>query len=286
MISDEIDEPSLFLSLYQGFLRASETRYHFATELWNIGCDADRIETPAFERVVDRKSRKGPYDANAPGRQALSSNMTAADYPEWQAHLAPFYDDLMNARCEEIMQALRADNGFRQEVRTNPRVLHKLLFEQFTPPNFAEYAGTYRGTPGTSLEGRVAAAKSVVDGEVYKFVPPSDVLQYMDAMAANVAEFVKEASDHQQRLTALSWQFAWIGKIHPFLDGNGHLQRALFAALALELGYELSSRFAIHPRPFGRLFAVALEMFARAPNGTSTEQLDLVSEYLDFFIER
>lgn len=52
-----------------------------------------------------------------------------------------------------------------------------------------------------------------------------------------------------------------------------------------ELGYPLSARFAIHPRPFDRLLAIALEIFTRAPSGKENEELGLVAEYLAFFLE-
>jgi hypothetical protein len=48
---------------------------------------------------------------------------------------------------------------------------------------------------------------------------------------------------------------------------NGHIQRAIFAAMATNFGYALSPRFAIHPRPFDRLLALALEILTRAPAG-------------------
>jgi Fic family protein len=60
-------------------------------------------------------------------------------------------------------------------------------------------------------------------------VAPSEVLQRMNTVTEKVAEFVREASGRQQRLMALSWQFAWIGKIHPFLDGNGLMYSGRFS---------------------------------------------------------
>lgn len=43
--------------------------------------------------------------------------------------------------------------------------------------------------------------------------------------AVNQAPYIK--------LLTLTYLFCWFGKIHPFLDGNGHDQRALFAAAAV-----------------------------------------------------
>ena len=83
----------------------------------------------------------------------------------------------------------------------------------------------------------------------------------------------------------VSVTFCWFGKIHPFLDGNGHVQRAVFAVMATEFGFPLSPRFVIHPRPFDRLLAAALEMFVRASADEEQEKLGLVAEYLAFFLD-
>jgi hypothetical protein len=91
--------------------------------------------------------------------------------------------------------------------------------------------------------------------------------------------------DDYGKLLGLAYTFCWFGKIHPFLDGNGHVQRAIFAAMATDFGYPLSPRFAIHPRPFDRLLATALEIFTRAPAGKENEELALVAEYLAFFLD-
>ena len=55
--------------------------------------------------------------------------------------------------------------------------------------------------------------------------------------------------------------------------------------MATEFGFPLSPRFVIHPRPFDRLFAVALENFGRTPEDEEQEDLGLVAEYLAFFLE-
>jgi len=66
---------------------------------------------------------------------------------------------------------------------------------------------------------------------------------------------------------------------------NRHLQRAIFAATATDFDYPLSLRFAIHPRPFDRLLATALEIFTRARAGKENEELALVAEYIAFFLD-
>ena len=87
------------------------------------------------------------------------------------------------------------------------------------------------------------------------------------------------------KLIALAYTFCRFGKIHPFLDGNGHVKRAVFAVMATEFGSPLSPRFVIHPRPFDRLLAATLEMFGRGSVDKEQEELGLVAEYLAFFLD-
>ena len=55
--------------------------------------------------------------------------------------------------------------------------------------------------------------------------------------------------------------------------------------MATDFGYPLSPRFAIHPRPFDRLLATALEIFTRARAGQENEELALVAEHIAFFLD-
>ena len=88
-----------------------------------------------------------------------------------------------------------------------------------------------------------------------------------------------------QAHNASGYAFCRLGKIHPFIDGNGHVQRAVFAVMATEFGFPLSPRFAIHPRRFDNLLAVALENFGWAPEEEEQEDFGLVGEYLGFFLD-
>jgi fido (protein-threonine AMPylation protein) len=207
--------------------------------------------------------------------------------PRWQAHTSKDYDAKLGAQCAALSLEIVANSARRQGIIADPRRLHAELFSQFTPSDHPEYAGTYRGTPGTALaERRMSAESQLEPGTEFEFVPPAEVAPRMTAMLANTSAMLAENSANDfGRLIALAFTFCWFGKIHPFLDGNGHVQRALFAAMATEFGFPLSNRFAIHPRPYDRLLAMALETFTRSPNGKENEEVGLVAEYLAFFLE-
>ena len=206
--------------------------------------------------------------------------------PTWQAHNAAVYDSTMTARCSTLLAEILADPARRQAILSDPRDLHRELFASFAPSGHGEYAGSYRGTPGTSLAGRRISADSQMEpGTQYEFCAPAEVPARMDQLLRQTRDLLGDAStDDFGKLIALTYTFCWFGKIHPFLDGNGHVQRAIFAAMATEFGYPLSSRFAIHPRPYDRLLATALEIFTRAPGGEENGELGLVAEYLAFFL--
>ena len=207
--------------------------------------------------------------------------------PKWQAHSASDYDNQMTTRCDQFLVEIQTDAARRQSILADPRDLHRELFAPFAPSDHAEYAGTYRGIPNTMLAHRRISAESQLDpGTEYEFCLPDEVTPLMAELLKNSRDLLADSNaDDFGRLIALTYTFCWFGKIHPFLDGNGHVQRAIFAAMATDFGYPLSARFAIHPRPYDRLLATALELFTRAPAGKENEELGLVAEYLAFFLD-
>lgn len=205
--------------------------------------------------------------------------------PLWQAHTAPDYDAIMREACAVLAARIRSDSTYRRQLLRDPRACHRNLFERFAPEGYKEYAGTYRGTPGTSLEHRPMHAPSLQEGaRFFAFVPPNHVPARIAELLDTVEREREQAraADRYVQLLYLTHLFAWFGAIHPFLDGNGHVQRALFAAAAAELNIPMSSRFAIHPRSYDRLLASQLELFTRANGGTP--QLAAVAEYLAFWL--
>jgi len=207
--------------------------------------------------------------------------------PPWQAHASVDYDSTMANRCSTLLAEITDDPARRKAILADPRDLHRSLFAPFTPPGYSEYAGTFRGTPGTTLAGRRMSSESQLEvGGQFEFCLPDEVPACMNSLLDHMQQWLRDAStDDYGKLLGLSYTFCWFGKIHPFLDGNGHVQRAIFAAMATEFGFPLSARFAIHPRPYDRLLATALEIFTRAPANEENGELALVAEYLAFFLD-
>lgn len=211
--------------------------------------------------------------------------MTAA--PEWQAYTMPDYDAVMKRACTALQERILVDAAYRSSILTDSRELHRTLFAEFTPRGYPEYAGTYRGSAGTSLERcRMGAPQIFSPQKSFSFEKPERVAAALDFLLSEVRRELtpaRSATPFVQLLT-LTHLFCWFGKIHPFLDGNGHIQRALFAAAATELAIPLAARFAIHPRPFDRLLAWPLEMFTRAVPDQREHYLAMVAEYLSSWL--
>tara|TARA_R110002051_G_scaffold37159_6_gene80052 strand:+ start:6076 stop:6738 length:663 start_codon:yes stop_codon:yes gene_type:complete len=201
-----------------------------------------------------------------------------AEYPEWHPEEAPDYDSNLSASGAQVLTRLRSDAGFCASVLTDPRELHRTLYAHFAPAAYPEYAGTYRGTPNSPLESRYSGCQSLLDGQPQlRFLSPEQVPSAMENILPAIAAMRANAETPWDRLWALTNLFVQFGKVHPFLDGNGHVQRVLFAAGALEMGVPLSNRFAIHPRSYDFLLAHSLECFTRSGDG---QWAMAVAEYL------
>lgn len=207
--------------------------------------------------------------------------------PEWQAYTMPDYDAVMTQECASLQQQILANPVYRSSILADPRDLHRCLFLRFTPMGSPEYAGTYRGTVGSSLEFRHSGARQIFSAtKSFSFEEPKGVAAGIAFLLSEMRRELASArsSAHYAQLLTLTHLFCWFGKIHPFLDGNGHVQRALFAAAATEIGIPLSVRFAIHPRPFDSLLAWPLEMFTRAAPDQREKFLGMVAEYLSTWL--
>jgi hypothetical protein len=189
----------------------------------------------------------------------------------------------MQQRCDALLGDIVSNADRRKSILTDPRDLHRELFSDFTPLGYCEYAGTYRGTAGTSLESRSVDAAGVWDpSQRYTFTAPENVEAAMKVLLTSTTNTLVGKKTDYQNLVSASIAFGFFGMIHPFLDGNGHMQRAIFAATITEFGYPLSSRFAIHPRPFDTVFAMMLELFSK---GRPAVEGPLLAEYLGYFVD-
>ncbi|MCA0367941.1 MAG: Fic family protein [Proteobacteria bacterium] len=201
-------------------------------------------------------------------------------HPEWHPQRHPEFDAQMTVESATLLQQLQTDPSYRRACLDDPRLVHRQLYAVFAPATHPEYAGVYRGAPGSSLAFRVMGGPSVItDGETFNFMAPAAVHPAMQRLVVTVRDRIDTLSQPWDQLVTLSYLFSQFGFIHPFLDGNGHVQRSLFAAAALEMDLPLSKRFAIHPRSYDFLLAHALENYS-CRSDHRPQWLSAVAEYI------
>ena len=148
-------------------------------------------------------------------------------HPEWHPQRHPDFDDRMAVESATLLQKLRTDPVYRRACLDDPRGLHRDLYSAFVPPAHPEYAGGYRGVPGTSLALRVMGGPSViVEGQTFTFMDPPDVPSAMQSLVGTVRLRIDTLVEPWDQLVTLSYLFSQFGFIHPFLDGNGQIGRA------------------------------------------------------------
>jgi fido (protein-threonine AMPylation protein) len=199
--------------------------------------------------------------------------------PEWRPEDHPKYNQHLAAISDEIMLEIQSNPEARLALLRNPRYIHARLYGPLTPRGYEEYAGTYRGTIGTSLETRQVQAVSAIDqNRSRNFVAPEKVSTFVTQFCSLIEELAHVAMADKtivkfNRAVRLFYVF---GMVHPFLDGNGHVQRLIFAAAVLHQGLVLKDSWSIHPRPYDVEIARAFE----APEPFKALQA-ILSEHVD-----
>lgn len=219
-----------------------------------------------------------PAERNA----CMSGNGQSEKPLKWEPHELPNYDVTLGAGCAtEIRRLSAASSQERLGFIIDPREVHKRLYAALTPNEHPEYAGTYRGTLGTTLEGRRSGVCREDDNSFQEFIAPEKVSYWLQTVASQAKKTFELPSGTSSGivLSEIVKVFYTFGLIHPFLDGNGHIQRLIFAACVMERGpLQLSEAWTIHPRPYDIEIKLAFE----AP--TTAERLAAVREVLAAYV--
>ena len=197
--------------------------------------------------------------------------MEALSSPPWKIKEHARAAAHLGKAAPEMVEILRASSeGAQLAFLLDTRQVHRELFMPLTPEGYEAYAGTYRGEVGSILEHRKAAIHyKNVEGlkERYPALNPAEVIPYM----ATLGEFIRETFlgaeefDRDTYFTRMVRIFGTFSKIHPYLDGNGHISRMMLVLLAERKGIEVSPKWTIHPRPYGIEMAIAFEHYKTCP---------------------
>jgi fido (protein-threonine AMPylation protein) len=167
---------------------------------------------------------------------------------------------LVHSSAAELNRLRKATTAERLTFLCDTRAAHARLYQDLTPKAYPEYAGTYRGTVGTALEDRNVGAPRLGDEQTVKFVPYARVEARVEELNSLFKKDFGKPLSPEAVLNLATRAFLVFGGIHPFLDGNGHIQRLMFATIILEYpDLELCPSWTIHPRPFGEDFALTFE---------------------------
>jgi hypothetical protein len=172
--------------------------------------------------------------------------------------------------------ALPPDRAARRLA--DPRELHRAAYAPLAPPGRPEYAGNFRGAGFPSLANAyVASAYNDREGTAI-LVPPQDVERLMGDYAAALMGVLRlrpgSAREALRLYGRLSIAF---GAIHPFVDGNGHIQRLTLTFLLRNAGFCMAPAWSIHPCPYGEPTHRAL----------AAGDIDaLVAQWAPFVVER
>jgi len=135
-------------------------------------------------------------------------------HPEWHPQRHPEFDAQMTVESATLLQQLQTDPSYRRACLDDPRLVHRQLYAVFAPATHPEYAGVYRGAPGSSLAFRVMGGPSVItDGETFNFMAPAAVHPAMQRLVVTVRDRIDTLSQPwDQLVTVLSVQPV---RLHP-----------------------------------------------------------------------
>ena len=183
--------------------------------------------------------------------------------------------EVLVTRCSAAASELALlSDAARLALLCDSRPLHLALFEGLAPAEWPDAAGTWRGTPGTSV---AAAPRAVFLARSLPglrgrdlCLPAADVAAAMEDLAERFRHLWDQrpgAEDpwHDAAYQALADVTARFFAIHPYMDGNGHTWRLTLPVLANRMGMGMRDEWTIDRRPYGPEFSLALQWYGDHP---------------------
>lgn len=182
---------------------------------------------------------------------------------------------LIGARCEAAASDLATMPPPRQlAVLCDSRPLHLSLFSGLAPSAWPDAAGTWQGTPGSSV---ATAPRAVFFAKRVPGLRGRDLClpaPEVPVAMADLAERLRQlwagrpGADDPWRdaaFRALAAVTARFFAIHPYMDGNGHVWRLCLPILGRRLGLTMRPEWTFDRRPYGPEFSLALQCYAYHP---------------------
>ncbi len=209
-------------------------------------------------------------------RQDAGASATAKDrarpppLPRWVLPAESPLAVEVAAAAERILSEISAaPDAEKLAFLCDTRAAHRVIFTIVAPADLPEAAGSYRGTPGSALEGARRAVFSArrVPGLKLRDMctPPDEVLPEMTALAARIAQIWSDPPAGEARFDALAEIVARFLRCHPYLDGNGHICRMMADVLARRLGLSVATDWRPAPRPYDHHMSLCLQWYPHHP---------------------
>lgn len=196
-------------------------------------------------------------------------------HPVCNFQATPAAAAVLAQRSQDLAAGLAAMTASEQAAHLcDTRPLHRALFDGLAPAAWPDAAGTWRGTPGTTL---ATAARAVFLARRLPGLRGRDPC----LPAAAVPDAMQDLSSRLRGLwqdrpgAGDPWRDAAYGAladvtarffaIHPYMDGNGHVWRLSLPVLAGRLGLQMRPGWTVHRRPYGPDFSLALQWHGDHP---------------------
>jgi fido (protein-threonine AMPylation protein) len=170
----------------------------------------------------------------------------------WPSAFGP-QADFFQSLCAQAAAELRAAPVKQAAAQLgDPRALHRRLYAAVLPDSRRHLAGAYRGSAHPDLANLIVAfAFNEAEGTDV-LARPQKVQELMFAYGGLIRSFLATSPlSVEDSVQGAARLIAAFGYIHPFWDGNGHLQRLTFETLLARKGIAMNAKWSIHPRPYG-----------------------------------
>lgn len=162
-------------------------------------------------------------------------------------------DRALGSRCSQLLSYLRASSDAELiEALADPRDLHRALYRGLAPESDEDLAGHFRGADHPALKNRMVYFSFNDTEGTTNIAAPHEVTPLMDQYAGLLrVHGLRPTRTVEEKLAMVAPLMVMFGLIHPFPDGNGHVQRITVQCLIERPGFEMAAAWRVHPCPYG-----------------------------------
>jgi hypothetical protein len=190
-----------------------------------------------------------------------------ANCPRWDYENHRKRNCVLPGRVARIVWNLRSGKVDTLDLIQDSRPHHRYALGRLTPRGHRYYAGNYRGSGFACLDidvgpsgrpGVYSTAREVAHDLEMLMLNIGLAVDRLDKRFSADLSLADEAVLLKVLLVVASNIFADFLRVHPYLNGNGHVARLMVWALMGRYGY-WPERFSVEPRPRVRDYVAMIE---------------------------